>query len=289
MGNIGLNMNKFICLIIFAVCGVVCVSAGDIYTVEGSSVYNFPENETLVEAKVKAAQIAKLEAMARKFGTSVASVKILYQDIINGKSESEFTSLSRTEVKGEWIETIGEPIYALSCVDNKIKIKVTIKGKVRKIINENIDISARILRNGTNDSAEDTHFNSGDILYVSFVSPMDGYVSVFYEDKDKNVYCLLPNIDIEKEPIKVKADKRYVFFSSDEYQFNITCGDKIEHNRIYILYSPNRFTLPIINDEQISDFKFISYMEFQNWLVDRRVDDRMMKEISKDIIINPTK
>lgn len=293
-------MKKYFFIIILAICGIISVSADNIRTVEGVSIYYAPEGESLVEAKVKALQKAIENALAQEFGTNVMAIKTSSKEIKDCNIKSEFTSLSSSEVKGEWLETIGEPEFAISYINDRTKIKVTVKGRAREINNEKIDITTRVLRNGIIDSAEDTHFNSGDFLYISFLAPVDGFVTIYFLDKDKTVYRLLPYTYRNEASVKVKAGHRYVFFSPENntldgiashevMEYNMTCDDDIENNMLYIIFSPNKYSKAIDKNEGYNVPYSLSFNEFQHWLTDRRKNDKMMNVIIKNIFINSNK
>ena len=77
--------------------------------VEGEYVYHAPENVTLEEAKRTALERAKIQAIANEFNTLVTQDNETRVRNRNGQSEIDFLSVGGSEVKGEWIETIGEP------------------------------------------------------------------------------------------------------------------------------------------------------------------------------------
>lgn len=133
-------------------------------------------------------------------------------------------------------------------------INVRIKGKIREIVSANVDFKALVLRNGTDDKYEDDNFKSGDDLFLSFTSPISGYVVVYLVDNDGTAFCLLPYQNQEQGNVKVNAKERYVFFSErlspkdlkpyvDEY--TITCLHTQELNQIYVIFSPNTFARAI--------------------------------------------
>lgn len=276
------------------------MSADDIRQVEGSVVYKASKNETLLEAEVKALQLAIEDALNKEFGKTLFSEKSMYQEINNGESESLFSSHSSSTIKGEWIETIGEPVYNTIHDGTQNVITVNVKGLARQITPEKVNITTNILRNGINDNAESIHFNTQDRLFVSLQTEETGYCSIYFVDKSKNVYCLLPYPNMPGKPVKVKSGKKYVFFSPEENSLNevndknvidcfTSCQDSIEHNMIYIVFSPNQYSLAMTDEALPGQPETLTFKNFQKWLTDRHKNDNRMNVTIKNIFIKPTK
>ena len=75
----------------------------------GEYTYYAEGNESPNQAKLKAWEGAKVEALAREFGTIVSQSTTQSETLANGEENSCFSQLSSTEVKGEWLEDGGEP------------------------------------------------------------------------------------------------------------------------------------------------------------------------------------
>lgn len=293
-------MKKHFTIIILFFVGIISTFANDIRQVEGYAVYQAPRTESPVEAEFKALQLAIVNALANEFGSNVTSIKTLTEDIKDGNFQKDLTSLTFREVKGEWIETIGEPVYNITYNEKEYEIRASVKGWAREISPEKIYTEAHILRNDTKDNAEDTHFNAEDRFFVSFQSPEEGYCSIYYVDKHKNVYCLLPYPKMTHKPIKVSAGKRYVFFSPEENAIegvniydipdhSVSCEGEFENNMIYVVFSPNRYSLAITEETEPGQPGTLSFKKFQKWLTERRKNDPTMNVTIKNIFINPTK
>lgn len=214
-----------------------------IKTVDGEYTYVVPETVDLEKAKSIALERIKIQLIAEEFGTTVSQSNSTFVKNENGKSNIDFMSIGGSEVKGEWIETIGNPIFKTEVHGEQLTVKVWIKGKIREIVSSHIDFASHILRNGTEDKFEDDTFYSGDDLFLSFMSPSAGYMTVYLIDNNSNAFCLLPYQNQEEGNVYVKANERYVFFSSkcafpdlrqyvDEY--TMTCTHTQELNQIYI-------------------------------------------------------
>ena len=254
-------------------------------TVEGEYTYYAPENVTPEQAKRIALERAKTQAIADEFGTIVQQTNTTRIHNRDGETTTDFFTLGDSEVKGEWLETTGKPEYSISYEDNTLVVYCKVKGKAREIVSAQIDLQVRVLRNGTEDKFEDDDFKSGDNLYLSFLSPVKGYLAVYLIDEDNKAFCLLPYRSQEDGIYPVDANRRYVFFHIksapvqerpyvDEYI--MTCERSSEHNLIYIVFSPNPFAKAA--DNSASDLlpRELSYDDFQKWLVKCRKHDTEM-------------
>lgn len=257
--------------------------------------YHAPENVTLEAAKRTALERAKIQTIADEFGTVVSQSNTTFVTNQNGESNIDFFSLGGSEVKGEWIETIGEPEYAISYEQGMLVVRVTVSGRIREIVRAQIDFKAEVLCNGTDLKFARTDFKSGDDLYLYFQSPVDGYLAVYLlDDVSQMVYCLLPYKSSSEGVAPIEHDKPYIFFSAkhagenahlvDEY--TMTCSRPQEHNTLYVIFSPNEFAKANSNNVDELLPQELSFEEFQKWLVKGRNRDKEMELKKKNIIIH---
>lgn len=282
------------CLLFLLLLSVLPVFSQKMKTVEAEYIYHAPENVTLEEARRTALDRAKIQALADAFGTIVSQTNATHVQNRNGSSDVDFLSVGGSEVKGEWIETIGEPVYDISYEQNMLIVKVSVKGKAREIVSAQIDIKAKVLRNGTEDKFESGEFRDGDDLYLSFVSPVSGYLAVYLVDAEQKAYCLLPYRNQTDGIYKVKANRRYLFFNIKEAlqqerpyvdEYVMTCSRSSEQNLIYVIFSPNSFTKTIdLNADETLPAE-LEYDAFQTWLTKHRKHDEKMRTIVLPITI----
>lgn len=256
--------------------------------VEGEYMYHAPENVTLEQARRTALDRAKIKAIADEFGTLVSNEVIIKREISGEKTSSDFVSIGGSEVKGEWLETIGEPEYNITYEGNMLVVTCKVKGRAREIVTAPIDLKVHVLCNGTEDKYEDDDFKSGDDLYLSFLSPVSGYLAVYLIDAENKANCLLPYRSQPDGVYPIEANHRYVFFSEkqapagergyvDEYV--LTCDRSSENNFIYVIFSPNQFTKAA--DVASNDYlpRYLSFGDFQSWLVKCRKHDKDMNQV----------
>ena len=253
-------------------------------TVEGEYTYHAPENVTMEQAKQTALQRAMIKALADEFGTIVSQMNTT-QISSGGESSMDFNSISESEVKGEWIETIGEPVFKISYNGGMLVVDVTVKGKAREIVSASAEFKTLVLCNGTEDKFQSTSFKSEDQLYLSFQSPAKGYVAVYLVDDERQAFCLLPYANQQEGAYPVEANRRYVFFHPqsaphqerqivDEYV--MTCAKPTEHNQVYVFFSPNQFFKAVDSQTGNGLPRQLSFKDFQKWQTKCRKRDKDM-------------
>ncbi len=261
---------------------ILPLSAQKIEKVHGEYTYHVPDNISLEEGKRTALERAKIQALAEAFGTLVSQNNSTIVKNENGKSSVDFLSIGGSNVKGEWIETIGDPKFDIFYESNMLTIKATIDGKAREIKNANIDFEAKLLRNGTEERYESNEFRNGDDLYLYFKSPVNGYLAVYLLDENtQQVFCLLPYKSSGEPAYKVVHDKPYIFFScqkadgkaSEVDEYTMTCERSMEQNIIYIVFSPNMFAKAFAEDENAGLPRQLALKDFQKWLGKCKVKD----------------
>ncbi len=273
------------------------VSAQKVQSVSGTYTYYAPVNVTIEQAKHTALERAKIQILADKFGTIIGQTNISRIAQNNGVSNVSVHSLGSSEVKGEWIETIGEPEYKISFEQDMLVVTVNVSGKVREIVSAPIEFKAKILRNGVEDKFESEEFRSGDDLFLSFHSPVKGYLTVYLYDGDENVFCLLPYSGQNDGKVEIDANQQYVFFSAKHHSKNIsyemvdeytmTASQAMELNRIYVIFSPHLYTKALDHDGSANGLpRMLDYLSFQTWLSKCRKHDTDMQVVIKDIVIN---
>lgn len=185
-------MNKFI-LFIILISSFLMGYSQRIAKVSATYTYYASETISIEEAKRIALDRAKIQAIADEFGTIVSQSTSIVITNKNGESDSQFFALGGSDVKGEWIETIGNPEYQLKFENHFLVVTCSVKGKAREINQNQIDIIAKPLRNGTTLKYESTDFRNGDDLFLYFNSPIDGFLSVYLLDEMAQiVYGILP-------------------------------------------------------------------------------------------------
>lgn len=263
--------------------------------VDAEYTYVVPENTTVEQAKLTALDRAKIQAIADEFGTIVSQSNTTFIDSRNGESSILFQSLGGSQVKGEWIETIGEPTYLISYEQNMLIVNVKVKGRIRELYKSQVDLLVQILCNGTTPQFERSEFKDGDNLFLRVLSPVDGYLAVYLVDySEQTAFCILPYSQSPDTAQKVVHDKSYLFFSIENApidirnevdEYTLTCSGDKERNDIYVVFSPNEFVKA--NSKKTSELipKELSLKDFSDWLVNIRIKDNKIQIINKSLTI----
>lgn len=280
-------MNRFILFILLAFSFLVSYSQR---TAKVSATYTYyaPETMSVEEAKRVALDRAKIQAIADEFGTIVSQSTSTVITNKNGETDTQFFALGGSDVKGEWIETSGNPEYQLRFENHFLVVTCSVKGKAREINQNQIEILAKPLRNGTTLKYESMDFRNGDDLFLYFISPVDGFLSVYLLDEMAQiVYGILPYKSETVPSTPIEANKGYVFFSVrdaekndrkmiDEYK--LSCESEKEFNTLYIIFSPNRFGKRNGFDSDFDDIPDnIPYKDFKQWLSKILIKDKTIQ------------
>ncbi len=271
-------------------------------TVEYTYVYHPSHNESMEQAKRNAVNRAKVEALREEFGTVVSGASATSIISKNSITESKFVHLgSEGELNGEWLADIEEPKVKTSLEGGVIYFTATVKGKAREIVNNAIEFEAKILRNKPDASFESSEFTAGNNIYVSFTSPVDGFLTIYLLDGE-TAYCLLPYASNKEGVQSVKHGKEYYFFSRkvfsedenpdeiDEYTLT-TEGNHQDLNQLYFIFSPQKFSKALDKFKKSSDGtlfpRMLSWTDFQKWILKARRADKDMCVKTKYIVISP--
>ena len=241
--------------------------------VRGEYIYYGHKGQTQGQMEILAQQLAQAEAIANEFGRGVESKTML---VINNNTE-KFSQFSDIDVKGIWLKDLKEPQFERIPWEEGIAVKCTVYGIAREIVSSTVNYKARVLCNGFDKNHERTDFKDGDDLFLSFSSPVDGYLAVYLLDASNTVFCVLPYYEQSNGIYEIKANLEYRLFSKeaakgtkdepyvDEYTMKSESG--IETNMLYVIFSPNKFYKAIDSQgEDIQQLRNLSYADFNKWL-----------------------
>ncbi len=275
-------MYKHIVLVFLLLIGVFKIGeAQRVVEIKGEYTYSPPKNITLEQAEMEAIEQAKYDAMIGEFGQVIGQKTTTIVENVNGKSTVYFYSEGGSTIKGEFIRYIEPPKLQYIVDDNVLKIRVEVYMQVRETISANYDVEAKVLRNLPRREKdvlkyvynENETFNSGDEICLYFVSPTDGWLSVYFRDNETKEVS--PLLDL----VEIRHDKPYVFLrpqSDLERPVNLTSDGNSSLCRIIFVFSPEKYVN--IKKEKMS------YEDFDRWLGRCKTRDKQM--ISKDIQIN---
>lgn len=280
-------MKKLAVALAFILCPLA-VSAQRVVSDTYTYSYVMSDTETLKQAEVKAVKQAQLKMIADNFGTLVSQTTALAVS-----DDVESITYGEVEVKGEWLSDNAAPKIRKSVANDHFVLEVTVSGKIRELVSVPIDLKCHVLKNGTDDRYASTDFKHGDRLYMSFKSPVDGYLAVYLGDME-TVNCLFPYNGSSMDIMKVSGGEEYILFSKanpgsldpfaiSEYPLGCSPGNTMEMVRLYVVFSPNKFTKA--NDNADGRLRSLPFEDFHTWMSKVRRMDTEMNLISSDIVI----
>lgn len=267
-------MSRLILAILFILAGMP-LFAQKLHKVTAQYTYYAPESMSIEEAKRTALDRAKIQAIADEFGQTVSQTATTFVANENGESNTQFYSLGGSDIKGEWVETIDNPVYKILYNDNILVVSVIVKGTVREIRASKIDFIAKPLRNGTDLRFESTDFRDGDDLYLYFKSPVDGWLLAYLIDYTASeAFCLLPYSNSFDSAVKISSDRDYIFFKAgyegvgenqtvDEYTLN--AQKNVEINDLDVFFSTDEIQKSIIEKESDNLPGHLPLKEYLQW------------------------
>lgn len=280
-------------LILSFTTALLCSGERKIINITGEYTYYDDGTHSRNECMRIATDNARIDALARAFGTSVTQRITQTDRRVNNYETNDFLALSSSEVKGEWLGDTGDPEYEISYDRNKnLVVKSKVRGKAREIANDAVEFDTVLLRNGTQRSYADNRFRHGDDMFLYFSAPCDGYIRVYLEDLSRNVIELLPYTSDHHSKVKLRGGRDYVFFSEKmgkgefgpENEYTLTAPDELEYNKVYVIFSPNDFSGPVMAMQD--GLRTLNTLDFSKWLTKvRTIDPKMnLKTMTLEIL-----
>jgi hypothetical protein len=259
----------------------------------GEAQSRLEEHVSKEQLKEKLRRQAVINAIENEFGAHISQETFINID----EGSPQFRIEGNTTVRGEWLKTIREEYteelrqgQGSGGQRHEIWIRCSIKGKIRKIVQPQIDYWYKT-SNCPEASCETSLFRNGESLYLNFLSPARGYLSVYIVEGD-NAHQVLPYQqmdDVYPNYVPVEANKSYVFFSSyrehDYYlDFSHALADELlmvtdkpeEFVTLYLVFSTDEYTKPAITraytvEEGLGVPKSLPFSQFKEWLEDNRI------------------
>ena len=266
--------------------------------VSGESVFVVPETMSIAEARTVAASRARIDALAGKYGTLVASMNTVG---MSDGTVNRFSMLGTSEVKGVWLKDTREVWQRMELDEatQQLYIRTKVWGKARPLAVAATPVVAETISDDGDTGSTATEFRNGEKFYLHFRSAAAGYLAVFLIDESGSVFTCLPYPSQRQNTVPVRKSTDYVFFSkrrpaavtaeSDIRQYFLTAEKDMEQNRLCIVFSPNDFTLALdekqgvsANGQQVGRY---SFDDFNEALFRQRMADGRMQVVFKDIVI----
>ncbi len=277
------------------------ISAQRQKNVTGYYEYAQGDNETPAHARMQAIQKAKIQALSEEFGTLIEQTNLTVVE--SGKTD--FHSLGLSDVRGEWLgDTKQAEVTRVMGEDGIIYYRAKVWGKAREIVTAPIDLDVKLIRRSNGTPIESYEFKHEEQYFVTFRSPVDGYLALYMMDDDGTSSRLLPYQNSTKLSYKIKANKDYTFFSTKRYNEGddkniideyIMFANKydVEYCRLYVIFSPNEFAHPMDkaggkvkgSTKELDTPREVDNLHMQEWLLKSRSHDKHMQVVRRDVTI----
>lgn len=274
-------------------------------TVNASAIYDAPLTMSPVEAEYETIRRAQVDAIAKEFGTVVTKESQNYMRENAANSYDDFFSYGESDVRGIWLETVGDTIWQPTHRANGfIQYSVSLRGKIREIVSASPDVHYTFMYNGTDpkkNRLRNNSFNEGDQLFFNFSSPVEGYLALYLVDHNNSMTTqrLLPYPGQKEGAYYIKADTTYIFFSYPDVEHSVSeyvqelmlgCISEHDYNQFYIIFSSHPFTHA--NDSKTANIESrqlppsTDYRSFQKWLsrIRRHDSDMFVEKLLVDIV-----
>jgi len=289
-------MARYITIPVILLCSVANLKAQDAVNADGFAQIRLEDHMSKEEAREEARQQAKINAIESVFGAYVQRDSDV--DIEDGKTS--FRIIGQTRVRGDWLKTISEKfgeekqkLRGRGRKDTETWISCSIKGKIREIGQPETALEY-IPLNCPELICRSYDFKDGEPLYLSFRTPVDGYLSIFIKDGKGTVYRLLPYqkmSDPYRNSVPVKGDFPYMFFlNGEEFDyfpgFSYMMTDEIvmraelpeEFLDLFLVFSTSDYSKPLLDPGEIEENssqipRSLDPENFSDWLGDNRIHD----------------
>lgn len=282
-------MRRHISAILLLATALACFAGDNIRDVSGSYTYYIPYNVSRDKAEQIALERAMLQAIDKEFGNVLTQTTRMDMRSSKDGENVDFWSSAQTLVKGEWMQTIGVPKFEAYVENGDFVIKCEVHGRAREVKRARAELVAKLLHNGITDDCETSTFLSGEECYLSFITPVQGYIAVYLEDEQKNMNVMLPYYSETATCTPVTPGKRHVFFTSndgDKEKYRLETDKEIERNIIYVVFSQNKFIKPIDQSTgQELSLKSLSPPDFHRWVGRMRALDETFQILALPLSI----
>ncbi|MCI7051272.1 MAG: DUF4384 domain-containing protein [Bacteroidales bacterium] len=229
------------------------------------------DNISLPEAKQKCILRARYNAIKEAFGEIISSTTNMAEGELNGEEINNFVEETTMNAKAEWVEDSKEPVFDIKYSEDCLVITAEVWGVAREIVQAKVDFTWHVLCDGTENYFESDKFQDKQRVFVSFRSPVKGYVAIYLLDStNKEANCLLPYKTNPDGFHEVKAGRDYVFFDRDTdpqaIPYRLTTNKPMEMNQVVLIFSPNKFTKCNENRGDRLHPNSLSIDNFEKWV-----------------------
>jgi len=257
--------------------------------VEGEFRMKVESSMSMNDAKRMAVQQAQVEALAAEFGTRVGMMNQTRMESTNGSTNTSFSSIANSLVKGLWLKDINPPEFDFFFEGEEQWLNVKVAGRARSLDKAGISFDVKPVK-CDNINCESQEFKNREEMMLYFRSPESGYLTVFIDDKT-TAFQVLPYKSMDVSNVPIQADKEYFFFKADDrynyFEQDLTGIDELqlytdydyEVDLVYVFFSKEPFSKPILDDYGPDYPKMTESKKFNDWLAEIMSYENMYMEI----------
>ena len=289
-------MSRFTIIPVILMFSLTSLMAQEVVTAEGFAQIRLEDHMSKDEAREEARQQAKINAIESVFGAYVERDS----DVNIEEGKTRFRIIGQTRVRGDWLKTVSEKygekkekIQGRPRKETETWISCRIEGRIREIGLPETALEFTPL-NCPELICRTYDFRDGEPFYLSFRTPVDGYLSIFIRDGSAHVFRLLPYLKMPERyvnTVPVSADNSYLFFLNQENydyfpEFSYMMIDEVvmsavqpeEFLDLYVVFSTSDYQKPLL-DSVVEDKagnimpKSLDPEKFEEWLGDNRIHD----------------
>ena len=273
---------------VFLLCLGVKSYAQKVRTITASAQIRVEDNMSLDQANQKAIEKARINAIKESFGEVVVQGNSMYiRNIETGQevqTQNVFNQMADTYANGEWLEDVKPPDKRIFQHNGETWIEVTLTCKVRELAASKVTFTAQAL-SCPELKCKTEVFNEGQDLFLSFIAPVDGFLTVYLEvPAEKLTYRLLTyQSENTLTCYPVKGDQPYILFSEkhntlanvksvDGFTCSLSAQKYAEQNALVVIFSPDFiFDKPVLKGngevQKTGTPLHLPIDEFQNWVL----------------------
>jgi hypothetical protein len=254
-----------------------CLFAQKELEVLASYSMELPKNITMEQLEQRCIEQARLKAIGDSLGYILHETTISNTQEGNAGLNSSFAVLTQTNVQGEWLQNLADPVIIWEVANLTLKVTATVHGIIREFPKSGkVDIAIS-LSNDENMTNEVTEFKDGQDLFASFQTSSKGFLSVYYIDHSSNeVYRLIPAASRnDLNVVEVKSDIPYPLFQSvspftenksiPALSLSLPEGKEIQLDELVFVYSPTAIRKPSLSYKSDARMYFMKHSDFDNW------------------------
>jgi len=282
-------------VLIFSVQNICFAQKSKLINVKGKAEIRMEEADCIGEARKNVIDAASINALENAFGRVIVQGTNTYiENIQTGdkvQTNTQMNTIGNSMVKGELVEMDIDKLEWVvrertnpTGIQNELWLFCEISGKAREISKPETTFEIAALKCAIEENCVTSNFKNRERMYFSFRTPVQGYLSIYMEDReDGMVYRLFPYSKMDgnyEHAVPVDSDKKYILFSEEHHKdyfpdLSRSTVDPIVaytsknqlFNRIFVVFSEESYKKPILDiNKEAGGIKTIEPTKFYEWV-----------------------